>query len=215
MAQTTLAIAGVTMFLGVAVTIPLFFVYSGPPPAWNVLTRDLLTLVVAASLLVFMACFAHLVRRAGEEYGWLASISYGATIVFVGIVLVSTALEAGVVFGAAGIAVDPTIEGPLADANILMHGSIKRMLTVLMLVPCGYSVRFTRIFPGWVAWSAYLIAAANLLFVPSLYFGIDVTEFYSAIGWGNSAFVASFLAYWVLAVSISSLIQQRRARRNS
>jgi hypothetical protein len=215
MAQRTLTIAGVTMFLGVAVTIPLFFVYSGPPPAWNVLTRDLLTLVVAASLLVFMACFAHLVRRADEEYGWLASIAYGATIVFVGIVLVSTSLEAGVVFGATGIAVDPTIEGPLADANILMHGSIKRMLTVLMLVPCGYAVRVTRIFPCWVAWSAYFIAVANLLFVPSLYFGIDVTEFYSAIGWGNSAFVASFLAYWVLAVSISALIQQRNSRRNS
>jgi hypothetical protein len=203
------------MFLGVAVTIPLFFIYSGPPPAWNVLTRDLLTLVVAASLLIFMACFEHLIRRADEGFGWLASIAYGATIVFVGVVLVSTALEAGVVFGASGEAVDPTIEGPLADANILMHGSIKRVLTVLMLVPCGYAVSATRIFPGWVASSAYLVAVANLLFVPSLYFGDDVTKFYSAIGWGNSAFVASFLAYWVLAVSISALFLQRNSRRNS
>ena len=158
------------MFLGVAVTIPLFFVYSGPPPAWNVFTRDVLTLVVAASLLVFMACFAHLVRRADEGCGWLASIIYGATIVFVSIVLVSTALEAGVVFGADGVAVDPTIQGPLADANIL--------------------------------------------FVPSLYFGTDVKKFCSAIGWGNSAFVASFLAYWVLAVSISVLFNWRNGRDN-
>jgi hypothetical protein len=74
-----------------------------------------------------------------------------------------------------------------------------------MLVPAGYAVLRTGILPRWVAWSAYLIAAANLAFVPSLFFGSDVTKFYSAIGWGNSAFVGSFLGYWILAVGIAAL----------
>jgi hypothetical protein len=53
--------------------------------------------------------------------------------------------------------------------------------------------------------SAYIIAAVNLAFVPSLYFGQDAAEFYSAVGWGNSALTASLLAYWVTAIGIAVL----------
>lgn len=204
-AQRVMGIAGVMLGLGVTLSIPLYFIYSGPPPAWNVLTRDLVNLVSIAFMLVFIACFSHLIRRADEESAWLASIFYGAGMLFVAVALVAIALEAGVVFGTPDGTVDPTIDGPLANANILIHGSIKRLLTVVMLVPAGYAVLRTGILPRWVAWSAYLIAAANLAFVPSLFFGSDVTKFYSAIGWGNSAFVASFLGYWILAVGIAAL----------
>lgn len=204
-ARRVMGIAGVMMGLSVTLSIPLYFIYAGPPPAWNVLTRDLVNLVSIAFMLVFIACFSHLIRRADEESGWLASIFYGAGMLFVAVALVAIALEAGVVFGTPDGTVDPTIDGPLAHANILMHGSIKRLLTVVMLVPAGYAVLRTGILPRWVAWSAYLIAAANLAFVPSLFFGSDVTKFYSAIGWGNSAFVASFLGYWILAVGIAAL----------
>lgn len=197
--------AGLLMGAGVIATVPLYFTYAGAPPAWNVLTRDLLSLIVAAAMLVFVACLSELIRRADATSGWLAAIVFGAGMLFVAVVLVTTALEAGVVFGTPDGTVDPTIFGPLADANILMHGSIKRLLTVVMLVPAGYAVRRTRILPGWVATSAYVIALCNLAYVPSLYFGRDVTSFYSAIGWGNTAFVASFLGYWVLAVGIAAL----------
>jgi hypothetical protein len=200
-----MGIAGVMMGLAVTLSIPLYFIYAGPPPAWNVFTRDLVNLVSLAFMLVFIACFSHLIRRADEESAWLGSIFYGAGMLFVAVALVAVALEAGVVFGTPDGTVDPTIDGPLANANILIHGSIKRLLTVVMLVPAGYAVLRTGILPRWVAWSAYIIAAANLAFVPSLYFGSDVTKFYSAIGWGNSAFVASFLGYWILAVGIAAL----------
>jgi hypothetical protein len=62
--------------------------------------------------------------------------------------------------------------------------------------------------PRWVAWSAYIVAACNVAFVPSLFFGVDVTKFYSAHGWGNSAFVGGFLGYWILAVGIVSLARR-------
>jgi hypothetical protein len=193
------------MGIGVIVTVPLYFVYSGPPPAWNVLTRGLLTLVECASMLVFVACLSHLIRRTDATLDWLGSIVYGAGMLFVAIALVATAFEAGVVSGAPDGALDPTTDGVLADANVLMHGSIKRLLTVVMLVPAGYAIRRTRILPAWAAWSAYFIALCNLAFVPSLYFGDDVTKFYSAIGWGNSALVGGFIGYWILAVVIASL----------
>ena len=204
-AQRVMGIFGLMVGLGVMLTIPLYFIYPGAPPAWNVLTRDLLNLLVLASMLIFFACFSHLIRRADATLDWLASIFYGAAILFLAVAFVSIANEAGVVFGDPSGTLDPTIDGVLAQANILMHGSIRRLLTVVMLVPAGYAVLRTRMLPGWVGWSAYVIAACNLVFVPSLYFGTDVTKFYSAIGWGNSAFVASFLGYWILAVGIASL----------
>jgi hypothetical protein len=207
-AQRVMGLSGLLMGLAVLLTIPLYFIYSGPPPAWNVLTRDLITLVSLASMLVFVACFSHLIRRADVTLDWLASIVYGAGMLYVGVALVATALEAGVVFGAPDGTLDPTTDGVLAHANILIHGSIKRLLTAIMLVPAGYAVLRTRMLPRWVAWSAYIVAACNVAFVPSLFFGVDVTKFYSAHGWGNSAFVGGFLGYWILAVGIASLARR-------
>jgi hypothetical protein len=45
-------------------------------------------------------------------------------MLYVAVALVSTALEAGVVFGAPDGTLDPTTDGVLAHANILIHGSI-------------------------------------------------------------------------------------------
>lgn len=200
--QRITGLSGVSLGVAVTVSIPLYFVYAGPPPAWNVLTRDFINLFVCALLLVFVVGLSHLIRRADAGCEWLASLVHAAGLSFVGVALVATALEAGVVFGAPDGTLDPTVDGPLANANILLHGSIKRLLTALMLAAAGYAIQATRLLPRWSVWAAYAVALSNLAFVPSLYFGSDVTRFYSAIGWGNSAFVASFLGYWVFAVGI-------------
>lgn len=201
--------SGVAIGAGGILALPLYFMYSGPPPAWNVFTRDLVTLITCAFLIIFIAGFSHLLRRADAAYEWVASLVYAAGMVFVAVALVAVSLEAGVIFGAPDGGLDPTIDGPLADGNILIHGSIKRMLTVVLLVPAGYAVLRTRMLPAWVGAAAYCIALFNLAFVPSMYFGKDATQFYSAIGWGNSAFCASFLMYWILAVGITMLRQPR------
>jgi hypothetical protein len=56
--------------------------------------------------------------------------------------------------------------------------------------------------PRWLGFAAWAIALVNLVFVPSIYFGKDPTAFYSAIGWGNTAMVGSFIMYWIIAVAI-------------
>ena len=61
----------------------------------------------------------------------------------------------------------------------------------------------------WLGYAAYVIAVFNLAFVPSIYFGSDATRFYSALGWGNSAFCGSFVAYWIIAVGIVMLRRPR------
>lgn len=203
--RRVMGITGLLIGPGVFLSVWLYFVYDGPPPASNVLTRALVTLIMCALMIVFFAILSHLIRRADPEHEWVASILYSAAMIFVGIVLISTALETGVVFGHPDGTLDPTTDGPLADALILMHGSIKRLLTFLIMITAGYAILRTQILPRWVAWSAYFVALCNLAFVPSLFFGRDVTEFYSAIGWGNSALVGSLIAHWMLVAGIAAL----------
>lgn len=202
-------ISGVAIGVVGTLHIPLYFMYSGPPPAWNVFTRDLVGLIVCAFLIVFIAGISYLIRHADAAYEWVASLVYAAGLIYVAVTLVAISLEAGVVFGTPDGSVDPTIDGPLAEGNILIHGSIKRLLTAVFLVPAGYAVLRTRMLPCWVGRAAYGIALFNLAFVPSIYFGKDAAQFYSAIGWGNSAFAASFMMYWILALGITMLRQPR------
>jgi hypothetical protein len=201
-------ISGLLIAICVAITIPLYFIYSGPPPASNVLTRDLINIVSCGLLLIFMTGFSHLLRRADPALDWIASLALSAGLLILGLTLVATSLEAGVVFGSPDGTVDPTIDGPLAHGNILIHGSIKRLLHAVYLFAVGYAVLRTQILPRWLGWAAYVIAAFNLFFLPSLYFGTDPSHFYSAHGWGNSAFAASFIAYWILAASVLLLRRQ-------
>jgi hypothetical protein len=58
-------------------------------------------------------------------------------------------------------------------------------------------------------------AATNLVFVPSLYFGIDASPFYSPLGWGNTALTASLLGYWALAAGVGILRGRALAPRVS
>jgi hypothetical protein len=202
-------ISGILLTVLAMATIPLYFMYSGPPPAWNVFMRSLVGLVSFVFLLLFIAGFSHLLRRADEESAWLASLFHSAGLLFLAVALVAVSLETGVVFGAPDGSLDPTIDGPLAEGNILIQGSIKRLLSAILLVAAGAAVLRTRIVPRWIAHAGFVIAAFNLFFVPSMFFGTDAAQFYSAIGWGNSAFCASFLGYWILAVGIALLRRPR------
>ena len=205
MRQSSIAAwAGIAAGITVFAAIPLYFVHDGAPPADNVFTRCLLTLFTAAFMLVFFTGFTHLLRTQSAEPGWVSALFSGASLLYVGFVLLGTAHEAGVAFNEPGTA-DPTIDGVLADANILVHGSIKRILTAVMLAAAGFAVLRTDMVARWLGFMAWVIAAANLAFVPSIYFGKDPTAFYSAIGWGNTALVGSLVVYWIMAVSVGLL----------
>jgi hypothetical protein len=204
LAAITAAVLGTTL-------VPLYFVYSGAPPAWNVLTRSLVNLVAAAAVYVFIAGLACLIRRAGVRYEWLASLVLGAGLMYVTVTLVAISLEAGVVLDNPDGTVDPTVDGPVAHANMLLHGSVPRLLTAVMLIAAGYAILQSGVLPRWAGRSAYVLAAINLAFVPSLFFGDDAAQFYSAVGWGTAATAAALLLYWVLAVGIAVL---RRAGAN-
>ena len=150
--------------------------------------------------------------RTAHMSGW-SSLVFGAGLVYVDCPFVKVSLEVGVVLGTPSGTFDPTTDGPLAHANILMHGSVTRLLTALLLTAAGYAILRTQALPRWAGQSAYLLAMLNFAFVPSLYFGIDPGRFYSALGWGNTALTAGLFTYWCAAVGVVAMIRAPKKGR--
>jgi hypothetical protein len=183
--------------------VPLYFIYSGPPPTWNVLTRTLLSIPMLVALLVFFTGVRHLIRAVGSGYDMLAALVYGTGAAYVAVTLVSESMEAGVPLYTKSGALDPTVDGPLAAGMVLIHGPIARVLMAVTLIGIAYAASRTTVLPRWVTVTGYLLAAINLAFIPSLYFGMNPAHFYAANGWGSTASISSVFFYWVAAVGIA------------
>nr|WSY49947.1 hypothetical protein OG999_07210 [Streptomyces sp. NBC_00886] len=192
--------AGIAAAVAFIVEVPLYFIYSGPPPDANVLARLLIGIVALAFLLVFVTAFRELVKRVNSAYEWAGSMAFTAGLVYTTITLVSSGLEAGAVI-AADHPIDPTIE---VSGTYILYGSISRLMLAFFLTALGFAVSRTKLLPRWTSRSAYILAGINLAFVPSLFFGNNPAHFYAANGWGTTALMGAILSYWLLALGIST-----------
>lgn len=183
------------------VEVPLYFIYPGAPPDWNILTRVLVGLLSLTLLLGFFTGLRELLRPAGQL---VAGTALAAGLAWVVTELVAQSLEAGTAIAAAQ-PVDPTIDGPLAPGTFLLHSSIARLLCAALLIAVGYASRRAGTLPRRAGTWSYVLAAVNLAMVPALFFGSDPARFYSAEGWGTTAFPGALLSLWLLAVSASML----------
>jgi hypothetical protein len=197
-ARRLTGLAGIAAAAALIVEVPLYFIYSGPPPDANVLTRLLIGIVALALMVVFVTAFRELVRRVSPAHEWAGSMASATGLVYATITLVSMGLEAGAVI-AADRPIDPTID---VSGTYVLYGSISRIMLALFLTAFGYAVSRTRLLPRWTGRSAYVLAGINLAFVPSLFFGNTPADFYAANGWGTTALMGAVLSYWLLAVGI-------------
>ncbi|MFF4255476.1 hypothetical protein ACFY1L_30135 [Streptomyces sp. NPDC001663] len=209
-ARRLTGVAGIAAAAALIVEVPLYFVYSGPPPDANVLTRLLLGIVALACLVVFVTAFRELVKRTRPDYEWAGSLAFATGLVYATITLVSMGLEAGAVI-ATDHPIDPTIT---VNGTYILYGSISRLMLALFLTAVGYIVSRTDVLPRWISRSAYVLAAINLAFVPSLFFGNTPAHFYAANGWGTTASMGAILSYWLLAVGISTYRSSTRVRHS-
>jgi hypothetical protein len=195
-------IFGILAFLTVPVSMVLYFMYSGIPPVWNVLLRTLVALFSLLFELIFFTGFQQTIKNITKENNWLIVLMYNTVCIYIAINFVAHSLEAGGVLNPAGTAIDATQEGLLAQGNYLLYGSIGRLLMATFMITNGIITFKTKIFPNWTGWLAVIIGIINLAFVPSMFFGTNAGDFYSAIGWGNSALAASAFTWWTLIVGI-------------
>ncbi|MFF2503323.1 hypothetical protein ACFVTY_08110 [Streptomyces sp. NPDC058067] len=206
LARRLAGVTGIAAAAALILEVPLYFVYSGPPPDANVLSRLLIGIVALGLLVMFVTAFRELVRRVSPAYEWAASLAFSAGLVYATVTLVSSGLEAGAVI-AADHPIDPTIA---VSGTYILYGSISRLMLGFFLTAVGFVISRTRLLPRWTGRSAYVLAAVNLLFVPSLFFGNAPADFYAANGWGTTALMGAILSYWLLAVGISTYRSSRR-----
>ncbi len=184
--------------------VPLYFVYSGPPPESNVLTRGLFGVLGATLLVVFMTGIGHLVSRTSPEHQWIGSLATAAGLMWLTVAFVSMGLEVGAVIQSP-VDIDPTIT---VSGTYILYGTISKLLMGLFLAAFATAVRFTRLLPPWTQWSAYALALINWAFVPSIFFGNTPAHFYAANGWGTTATTGALTLLWLLAIG-TTLLRRR------
>jgi hypothetical protein len=193
--------AGLIAAILTLIEVPLYFVYSGPPPDGNVLTRSLFGLTGLTFLTVFMVYLRPTLTRHDPRVEPMALLASVAGLMWVTIEFVSNGLETGAVIASAE-PIDPTIT---VSGTYLLYGTITRLIEALFLIAFAAAVLRARSLPRWTAWSALLLAVINLVFVPSIYFGNDPSFFCAVNGWGTTASMGALFMLWLLATAIATL----------
>lgn len=181
--------------------LPLYFIYPGAPPQWDILTRVLVSIIGSAILIVFLVGYRLVLRQESLEMEWASTIALVSGLMWLTFSSVAQSMEAGTAIVSKS-PIDPTVDGVLAPGQFLMFGSIGRLMTTLFLSASGFAILRGRLTPAWLGWLAWIIAAANLAFVPAMFFGFDAAQFYSAVGWGTTATAPCLVLSWILIVSI-------------
>ncbi|MFC9998098.1 hypothetical protein [Nocardia sp. NPDC127526] len=193
---------GLAAVIGAVLTLielPLYFVYGGPPPDWNILTRSLFGLLGLTALVVFMTGFGTLLKRTDARLDWVATLAMAAGLMWVTVVFVSMSLEVG-----AAIQSPADIDTTITESGTyILYGTVSRLLEALFFSAFGFAVLKTRLLPGWTGRSALVLAVIHLLFVPSLFFGNTPADFYAANGWGTTATMGGLTMLWLLAIGIT------------
>ncbi len=198
------ALFGLSAAVLLMIEIPLYFMYDGAPPDWNILSRVLIGTCSVILLMVFFVALGQLIRRVHPGLDWVGTTVQTAGAVWVGIELVAMSMEAGTAIASAA-PIDPTIDGPLAPGTFLLHSSMSRLLAAVLLIGIGYAIRRTGLAPAWMGKLSYLLAVFHLALVPGMFFGSEPARFYSAEGWGTTAFAGGVTSIWVIVISVGLL----------
>lgn len=215
-------VAGCVVFL---VALPLYFV--GPQPTARledtlqfsdsvsrasafILTRATLAdPLIMAGLLVFLAGFRHLIRKARPDYEWVSALVFGAGLVVITLELAGDALQGGAALDTS-VKADPSVARGLFEGSFVFYGAIGLIMSALLLASAGYATMDTGVLPRWTGWVAYASAVVNLVAAPSIFGGTDYTGFYTAAGYvtfiGQGA-----MAIWFLIASVSMIVVKREA----
>jgi hypothetical protein len=171
-----------TGFLGMSLfgldmlVIPLYFIYDGVPPAWNILTRTLMSMLAGVALIGFSVGLRGVISKSDAEYEWVGTLVFSIGLAYALTTFVADAIQLGSVWGSKQ-ALDPTLVGSGGEGALLLYGPMARLLTAVFLIASGAAILRTRLVAAWLGWLAYGIGAIHLLLVPSLFFMSDPSIF--------------------------------------
>ena len=102
--------------------LPLYFMYTGAPPQWDILTRVMVSIIGSAIFIVFLTGFRLVIRQASQEMEWASTIALVSGLMWLTFSSVAQSMEAGTAI-VSKIPIDPTVDGVLAPGQFLMFGS--------------------------------------------------------------------------------------------
>lgn len=181
--------------------LPLYFIYPGAPPQWDVLTRILVSIVGGSILIIFLCGFRLVIRESNPDLEWAATTMLVSGLMWLTFSSVAQSMEAGTAI-VSKVPIDPTIDGALAPGQFLLWGSLGRAMTTLFLSASGVAILRGRLMPAWFGRFAWILALVNFAFLPTMFFGFDPAQFYSAVGWGTTATMPALVVCWILVASI-------------
>jgi hypothetical protein len=77
------------------IQLPLYFMYEGAPPQWNVLMRIVVSIVGSTILIIFLAGFRLVMRQANSELEWAATTALASGLMWLTFSMVAQSMEAG------------------------------------------------------------------------------------------------------------------------
>ncbi len=182
-------------------TMPFYFVYSGAPPQWTVLIRVLISIIGSSILILFLVGFRLVMLQTNRDLEWAATVALISGLMWLTFALVAKSIEGGTAI-VSQVPIESARFGTLAHGQFLLWGSIGRAMTTLFMSASGMAILRGRFLPAWSGRLAWALALVNLAFLPSIFFGPDATNFYSANGWGTTATIPGLVVCWILVASI-------------
>jgi hypothetical protein len=135
--------------------VPLYFMYTGAPPQWDILTRVLVGIVSSTILIIFLVGFRLVICQGRPQLEWAATLVLVSGVMWLTFSMVAQSMEAGTAI-VSKIPIDPTVDGVLAPGQFLLWGSIGRLMTTLFLSASGFAILRGRLTPAWLESTSHL-----------------------------------------------------------
>ena len=170
----------------------------------NVMTCVFFDFIILTLVMVFLAGFRHLIRKADAQQEWLGTLIFGVGLVYVTLTFIADSLQAATVIDARTVPASGVIIRAMLESTFLMYGSVDLFLMAVLMALAGYAGVASGALPAWSAWVGYVCALGCLAFVSSMFVGSpNLMHFYNPAGWGPEAIASGFpLAVWMITIGI-------------
>ena len=167
-------------------------------------TRILIDMFMYMCWMILFVGLRHLISITKKDSEWIASLCFGAGIVWWTVSLVADSLEGGAILLTLGGNTNPTLVKGLVYGTLLIYnGSIAFAVTGFFMGSIGFAILYTNILPRWIGWLSWFSFFTCIIAIPTMFANVvDTKGFYNVAGWGPVIVANIPPLIWIFAVSI-------------
>ena len=168
---------------------------------------------VMAFLIVFLACFRHLVIASRPDLEWVTQVTFGAGLVFIAVTLVGDSMDGGAALDVIGLRPDPSVIRALIVGHSIMFGSTGAVLLALVCATAAYLTFASGALRRWTGVLAATTAVSNLALAVLGFGGTSPSNFFAVGGIGNALLGIFPWLIWVFCVGFTTLSKTHPVER--